>query len=101
MLEGSYMAVLSEERDYLREELKRREAEAAALRSLAGRMAEALKAMQMEARARNCGLRITDEVLAEYEAEYGAKECRHGMPNDWNCNACSDSGYNPTRATNG
>lgn len=26
-------------------------------------------------------------------------ECRHHVPNEWNCNACSDSGYDPTRKT--
>lgn len=36
--------------------------------TLLARMAEALKAMQTEARARNCGLKIADDVLAEYEA---------------------------------
>lgn len=24
-------------------------------------------------------------------------ECKHGMPLDWNCNACSDSGINPRK----
>lgn len=38
---------------------------------LLARMAEALKAMQMEARARNCGLKIADDVLAEYAAMRG------------------------------
>jgi hypothetical protein len=36
--------------------------------ALAGRMAEALRAMQMEAQLRECGLRITDEVLTEWNA---------------------------------
>ena len=25
-------------------------------------------------------------------------ECKHGIPLDWNCNACSDSGYDPRKS---
>jgi predicted DNA binding CopG/RHH family protein len=38
------------------------------LHDLNAELLAALKAMQMEARARNCGLRIADEAIAKAEA---------------------------------
>lgn len=37
------------------------------LRELNAELLEACKALQMEARARNCGLRIADEAIAKAE----------------------------------
>lgn len=44
----------------------------------------------------NCGL---EGAIAAYAKAEGGKECRHYMPLDWNCNACSDSGNDPRKAS--
>jgi hypothetical protein len=43
---------------------------------------EALRAMQSEAAARNCGLRICDEALAMLKAMQPVKPCGYTSP-DW------------------
>ena len=42
-------------------------------------------------------------LAAEIDAHYAgvsANECRHGVPLDWNCNACADSGKDPRNEGN-
>jgi len=51
----------------LESERDRWKAKAKTWQLMAERLAEALKAMQMEAEARHMGLRITDEALAAFE----------------------------------
>ena len=41
----------------------------------------------------------TLEAVKEYSDVEKSGICRHGVPLDWNCNACSDSG-NDERKTN-
>lgn len=41
------------------------------------------------------------EAMIALRSAPGKGECRHHVPNEWNCNACSDSGDDPTRKPTG